>query len=870
MLAVLRSLFTSRNKPAGSTKSRKHSSDQDIVQAFRDKYSHFRNLLESNSELLQIIAELQIALIGDRIFGAAFLRSQAARALFHATRIVKSLNAISGGRFHPLDERLQTLRTRINAIAARGFVTKNAPFIMRHAELGKESVDIAGGKNANLGEMAGRLGLPIPKGFAITTSAFAAMLEAEGRLESIRSIAIDITPEDTKALARCSEEIQALILSARIPKSVTTALEDAWHQAFSASQPREGAPPPTTALRSSAVGEDSELSFAGQYLSILGVPYSRLMESYRLIVASLFTARAISYRLFKGIPLEDAAMGVACLEMVDSVASGVMYSRHPFDAADENVLINAVWGLGPYAVDGVVPPDAYRISRGGEQRLLSKTVSTKRVQLRLEKGGGVKEHPVPESLQKSPCLSEAQAIQLARWSLLLEKHYGTPQDTEWAMDQEGQLLLLQTRPLGTELLAAQSAPAPAIKDQKILLQGGDTACPGAGCGPVHLVESDDDLDTFPKGAVLVAKHSSPRYVVVLQHAAAIITDSGSVTGHMASLAREFRVPALFNAREAMQTLQQGQIVTVDAWGRRIYAGEVSELLTQQSAQAGVMKGTPIFTQLQELASLIVPLTLTNPKSSSFTVENCKTLHDVMRLAHEHSYTEMFSINDVTSRHSGITQKLEAPIPFDLYVIDLGDGLTSEATKGRVRLENVLSAPFKALLAGMLDENLRAKEPRPVHLGGFLSVMAQQMLAPPNQGGERFGDRSYALVSDRYLNFSSRVGYHYGIVDAYCGKTVNKNYVNFEFKGGAADDVRRNRRVRAIGLILEELGFNVEAIGDRVTARFQKYEAGESLQRLEALGRLLLFTRQMDMLMNSENSVERAARCFREGCYDFSS
>jgi pyruvate,water dikinase len=145
-------------------------------------------------------------------------------------------------------------------------------------------------------------------------------------------------------------------------------------------------------------------------------------------------------------------------------------------------------------------------------------------------------------------------------------------------------------------------------------------------------------------------------------------------------------------------------------------------------------------------------------------------------------------------------------------------------------------------------------------------MSEQMFTNP-QGAERFGERTYAIISDKYLNFSSRVGYHYGILDAYCGQSINKNYITFSFKGGAADDVRRNRRARMIALILKALDFSVDVIADRVDARLKKYESSVIEEKLDLIGRLLQFTRQMDMLMNSEASVETIAKKFLEGKYD---
>lgn len=240
----------------------------------------------------------------------------------------------------------------------------------------------------------------------------------------------------------------------------------------------------------------------------------------------------------------------------------------------------------------------------------------------------------------------------------------------------------------------------------------------------------------------------------------------------------------------------------------------------------------------------------------------------MRFVHELSYQEMFKISDAVSDTEGAgALRLRAPIPLDLRLIDLGGGLAEISEYAFwVNVDEITSIPFKALLKGMLHEDLRFQGPRPIDLGGFFSVVREQMLT--TNSVERFGDRSYAIISDNYLNFSSRIGYHYSVLDAYACDAVNKNYITFSFKGGAADDVRRNRRVRAIASIFDQLGFMVEVREDRVDARFYKFELEIILDRLDSIGRLLQYTRQMDMLMQNEESVNKLAQNFLEGNYRF--
>lgn len=215
-------------------------------------------------------------------------------------------------------------------------------------------------------------------------------------------------------------------------------------------------------------------------------------------------------------------------------------------------------------------------------------------------------------------------------------------------------------------------------------------------------------------------------------------------------------------------------------------------------------------------------------------------------------------------------KLEATLPMDIHLIDLGDGIKEDALVrwNRIKIDQIKSIPFIAMLQGMMNRDVFCPEPRPINLSGLFSVMKEQTITPGHVG-QRFGDRSYAIIAEKYLNFSSRVGYHYSVVDAYCGETINKNYITFSFKGGAADSVRRNRRVRAIALILDQEGFKVNVKGDKVDARLQKYPKSYIESRMDILGKLLIFTRQLDMLMTSEKSVEWVAENFVAGNYKLS-
>jgi pyruvate, water dikinase len=707
----------------------------------------------------------------------------------------------------------------------------------------------------------------VPRGFAVTTAGFERFLAYNKLTDVFQRLKARVDVIETRTILQVSEQAQLLIAEAEVPDDLAAAIHRAYAR-MEAETPAEERPL-RVALRSSAIGEDSVLSFAGQYLSVLNVTPERLLAEYKNIIASLFTPRAIAYRLHMGIPLPDAAMAVACMEMVRAQASGVMYTRNPIHPFENRILINGVWGLGPYAVDGIVPPDSFVFSKDPDPVLTATRIQEKPARLVARADGSLAEEKLPPEVAQTACLSIEKARELARMGLVLESHFGAPQDVEWAVAEDGTPVILQTRPLRLE---SRDASERAARDEgppgaDLLLEGAEVACAGSGCGPAVLVRSESDLVAFPDGGVLVAAHPNPQYVMVMSKAQAIITDTGSLVSHMASLAREYMVPTLMNTRRATQLIAPGAVVTVDAYRGRVYRGRVPELLESDPAAGGFGIKGPTYMALRRRADLIVPLYLTDPRAPDFTEENCRTIHDIMRFIHEKSYGIVFQLGDLVTDRAGISARLQAPLPIDLHVIDLFGGLSVDATRVRTVLpDQVTSAPFKALLRGMLCVDLGGCQPRPVNLGGFFSVMSEQMLAPGGAGSERFGDRSYAIISDKYINFSSRVGYHYSVLDCYCGKTAAKNYIHFQFKGGAADELRRGRRARMIQKTLGALGFLVETTGDRVSARMDKLEEAVVQEKLDLLGRLLIFTRQMDMMMSTEGHVDLLTECFLSGNY----
>ncbi len=265
-----------------------------------------------------------------------------------------------------------------------------------------------------------------------------------------------------------------------------------------------------------------------------------------------------------------------------------------------------------------------------------------------------------------------------------------------------------------------------------------------------------------------------------------------------------------------------------------------------------------------VSPLVTPLHLTDASSPDFSPANCRSLHDLARFIHEKTFEVMFHYRDLAPRDRHEALRLEAKLPITVHLFDLGGGVSGDrAGHGTVRCEDITSVPMRAFLVGLLEPRIRWDLPRPVSPRGFLAVLGEGVAGPPAEA-LGVGRVSYAVVSDCYMNFSTKAGYHFSTVDSYCGESESRNYLHYRFSGGAADLARRQRRVAFLSAVLGSLGFVVSSRGDTLTARFDKYGREAVEARLEQLGRLTLCARQLDMLMDSDASPAQFAQAFLAG------
>jgi pyruvate,water dikinase len=821
---------------AGLFRRRGRQRDDRIQSAFQTHFKNFRALLTANNGALEGMARAEAMLRSGKPFGMTFVRGELTALTVNVFKMIQSLTVLSEGRYRGLNDSFAAVTHRIEAILSRQPEVTGRVFTYAIDEIDRSIVDQVGGKMANLGEMRNLLGIRVPDGFAVTAAAAKHFMEVSHTQIEINRLFQTLDLDDLAALYAVSSEIQELIRATSFPDDLERAIRAQIRDLVA----RQGKDDIRVALRSSALGEDSDVSsFAGQYRSRLRVGLDEVLPVYRDILAGKYQSQAIVYHQQRGFRHQDVIMCVGCIVMVDARVSGVVYTRPPSDADAEHLTIHAAAGLGDQIVDGAAAYDLLHVERAPPHA----------ASCRKEARPGA-----------GPCLAEAQARELAEVSLRIEAHFGAPQDIEWAIDGRGDLYILQARPLEIAAAAEPEDPACAVTvDAPLLVEGGVTASPGVAAGPVFKVGCALDVLEFPKGAVLVVESPWPEWAVLISRAAGVIGDTGQSATHLATVAREFGIPALFDTGDASARLENGQVVTVCADTRRVFAGQVDALLTRASRRRNLMVGSPIHGLLKEALAYVTPLHLTEPDSPFFKPANCRTLHDITRFCHEKALHEMFNFGRRHgARDKSAKQLYVADSPSQWWVVDLKDGYREgvDASAQFIRIEDIVSEPMRVIWSGMTA--IPWEGPPPVSVRGLGAIIAQSAMNPQLDPSVRsnLGDRNYFLVSKKYCNLSVRLGYHFALAEANFSELLNESYVSFQFQGGAADERRRRRRVALLAEMLKELGFRVDIKADALMARIEKRPIPYLHERLLALGYLIIHTRQVDMVMDEEGFIER--------------
>ena len=426
----------------------------------------------------------------------------------------------------------------------------------------------AGGKGANLAEMI-QAGIPVPPGFVITAQTYSLFLEKAGLQALIRDTLATLDVSRSSELEAGATRIKDAIQTAEVPEHIVDDIKAAYRRLGRG----------YVAVRSSATAEDlPEASFAGQQSTFLNVfGEDAVVEAVRACWASLFEPRAIFYRAENKFDQLTVGIAVPVQRMVQPEVSGVMFTVEPVLNDISKVCIEAIYGLGEAIVSGQVSPDTYIVDKG-EMTISQRNVVLQDWQLvRSDTPGrdfldGNRRVALPTEMQERQKLDDPAIIALTEIGKRLERHYGYPQDIEWALEG-GRFYILQTRPVTTLAQATHSAVQQRVHAQVLLTGAG--ASPGIGSGPAKVIHGAAEIDQLSAGEVLVTEMTTPDFVPAMKRAAAIVTDKGGRTCHAAIVSRELGIPCIVGTGNATETLASGQEVTVDGAAGKVYEGIVA-------------------------------------------------------------------------------------------------------------------------------------------------------------------------------------------------------------------------------------------------------------------------------------------------------
>jgi pyruvate,water dikinase len=791
---------------------------------FRARYETLRSLLNRNGHVLQLLSDLE-ADLNHLPHSDQRIRRPVERLLSETLLMVQELNILAEGRYLSLYKVLEGIRTETLAALHQAPGYKNQPLAVSLDAAESKKPGLAGGKAAGLAALRRVFPDAVPPGFTLTTAAYRLFLDESGLSEKLRLLARNLDPfGDPARFHQTTEAIRSAILATEVPEAVSRAI-------YENARLLGDAGPSGWAVRSSATSEDGQFSFAGQFDTELRVPPEKLVDAYRAVCAGRFTDRAVIYRAACGFREADTPMAVLFMPMVEPRAAGVLYSMDTTGEDRGRMAVFAAAGLGDAVVRGEIRPDIFYLARGGAFEVLE---------------GPEVPHVTKDTLSELGKLADGAARAL-----------GAEVEMEWAAGRDGRLWLLQCRPLrpgesepGREGRAGGAPP---------LIEGGVTIFPGRAEGPVAR-RSGPDTRPVPKGAVLVVDSPAPELAAFLPNAAALVAEAGGLTGHLATLAREFSIPSVFHVGVTARRLEEGMLVSVDATKRKIHAGSRwpgirERVLDRLSRPPGGAGKNPLF-------GLVLALNLVDPFVSSFRPKACRSIHDIIRFVHEMGVRYMFRFGDAHSRpFQKKTRRLETRLPMKIYVLDIAGAIRTD--KKTVPPETVESTPFQALWKGFADPALAWPDRWNKEFAGMPRGFQEEVLGGL-KGPRRGGDPNYLIVAPEYMNFNARFAYHYAMVDAFVGPGGQNNYVHFRFHNGGASDERRTLRARFLERVLRESRFGVDRQGDLITAWMRRYPQNDSKEALAVLGRLMVCARQLDLLMCNENDVAGFSAHFMSG------
>lgn len=813
-------------------------------------FNNFRKILQLNTIIFENMAEMDRSLGGEFIFDKNYLEQAVRTIASNVHHVTYNLNALTNNSFIPLYDRYQAIRIILDDILAGNDLSIDCPPVLAFGSLNWEIEPLVGIEFICLAELRHHPVIQMIDGFIITANGTQTLC---GSAED----GLDTSSESTQ------KELQKSVL---YNFSLLHQRRGSWRFSICATQTNNDAGEVANfgeflleTIHGKKDAHILELNLPNQTNntkpSAVNASSSTAPDLYQGLIQIVEKLRERAQQHNPDSPPRFAVLVRSCppvavhgavVTRTDSLSSAPLLSVTAHLSEDTEIKdIYHLRRLYPFDLfsSNIAPKPAGHVFADGR---MSSALTGRNRDLR----------------RGSALLAVKDIKALAETAMTLERIMGIPviMHWEWLRDEEFVITRLfpylekPEEPTGKELDDELQAAT-------VLCRGGRVVQSGVAAGIVVHVTDDTEVTDFPLGAVAVAPMATPQLTPILHRAAAILTEHGNPVGHLATVARELSLPALFGVANVLEKLPQGTHITVDAGLMTVYQGTLNAMLQLGNSDLHFSPVDPEYRLLRRLLRYITPLNVINPDTPQFCAEGCQSFHDIIHFCHEMAVDELAHFQERRPGLSGITTAtMHLDVPMEIHLLDIGGGMRP-STGSQPQPADVSSEPFAVFLDGLLHPRARQDELPTLGLRDIISSIPRTsgiISSSPSDLG-----KNLAILSQDYLNLSLHLGYHFNVIDAHLSDDRHRNYIYFRFIGGLADATRRARRAHLIRDVLKAMDFKVSCKDDLVVGRI-KFERKENLRAsLFVLGALTAFTRQRDTSLYSDGEVRELYRLFAD-------
>ncbi len=813
-------------------------------------FNNFRKILQLNTLVFEQIAAMDRALGGEYIFDRNFLEESVRTIASHVHHVTYNLNALTNNNYIPLYDRYQEIRVILDDILAGNTKALACPPVLPLDALSWELEPLVGIDLVCLAELRHHPGIKPRDGLVISSDAIRAILSKTGTetpadtelsfelvTESLSNSLQPMLQEHNRPLLSISatrldnrpgeaRDLGEFLLKEDNNDCLVVLTEDSLPHEQATGSPHHSSPSALESITRDTDKTSREQHFLKGVIRIIEIVAERCRTLY---------------------PDTKPNLAIFLRTASNALARGTIITRATIRTATPQLTVTS-WLAGQRQ-----EMDIHHLRRIFPFDFVSSTVTPKSMNQTFPDGLLATRHtPQDAHFRRGSATILPQEIQaLAETAMTLERIMGVPVIMHWEYLENDKFVVTRLFPfLEKPVVPTVSALEQEQQNAIVLGKGGQVVQSGIAAGTIFHVTQDTNLNDFPIGGVAVAPIATPQLTPILHRASAILTEHGNPIGHLATVARELNLPALFGIPGILEQLPNGTEVTVDAGQRVVYKGVLNHLLQKGNSESSFSPSDPEYRVLRRLLRFISPLRLVNPDDPNFSANNCRSFHDIIHFCHEMAVDELAHFQERRPGLKGIrTTRLHLPTQMDINLLDIGGGLPDGSVE-KPGPADILSEPFAIFLDGLLHPQAAGEELPTLGIRDIISAIPRTSRLS-SVSPDMIVDH-LAIISQEYMNLSLRLGYHFSVIDAHLADDRHRNYIYFRFIGGLADQTRRARRALFISDVLGAMDFKVSWKGDLVVGRMKFEEKDVLRSALFVLGALTTYSRQRDTSLSSDD------------------